>query len=57
MLWNLNYYQTETETEIPGSIHNYEGGNDHYLPASKIRNVDLAKQELGVNLREKLGPA
>ena len=23
---------------------------DHYLSASKIRNVDLAKQELGVNL-------
>ena len=23
----------------------YEGGNDHYLPVSKIRNVDLAKQE------------
>ena len=27
------------------------------LSASKIRNIDLAKQGLGVNFREKLGPA
>ena len=28
-----------------------------YLSTSKIRNVDLAKQELCKNLRKKLGPA